>query len=372
METKKRFKNTLTAVKEILHRPRAVSGTVASEQSAEKKTITNLLSNRIGIDLGTATTVVYLEGKGVILSEPTLVAVNKKTEQVIAVGKRARVMVGRTPDYIEVVQPVQKGVVYDYEVTEQLFEYIFRTAQESAPKILGPEVVIGVPCCTTQTEINAVRDAAVDAGARRVHIVYEPLAAAVGLGFSLQEETSHMVVDVGGGTSDAMILVGGEIIASDSIRIAGNAFDVAIMNGLREVRHMVVGIRTAEDLKVAIMQSAVERKIFRVQGRSVTNNLPMEIEVTFDEVLSFIAPCVDEIILHINAFMQNVSPEVLADLQNNAILFVGGGPLIHSFAQKMEASLNLTIIIPDNPTIAVARGTIAIARNPEQYEKYYL
>ncbi len=379
MEKKETTSTAMTGIRKVLPKMgaffRKKDGDRAAEEpvrSEKNSSLIDFFSNRVGVDLGTATTVVYLEDKGIVLSEPTLVAVNKKTEQVIAVGKRARVMIGRTPEHIEVVQPVQKGVVYDYEVTEQLFEYIFRSVQDMSPKILGPEVVVGVPCCTTQTEINAVRDAAIDAGARRIHIVYEPLAAAVGLGLSLKEETSSMVVDVGGGTSDAMILVGGEIIASDSIRVAGNAFDRAIMNGLREKRQMAVGIRTAEDLKVAIMQSAIERKMFRVQGRNVSNDLPMEIDVTFDEVLHFITPCVEEIVTHINAFTKHASPEVLADLQNNGILFVGGGPLIHSFSDRIKDSLNLNIVIPDGPTTVVARGTVMIARHSSRYEKYFL
>ena len=331
-----------------------------------------LVSNHIGVDLGTATTVVYAEGKGVVLMEPTLVAVNKKTEHVVAVGKRARVMIGRTPEHITVIQPVQQGVVYDYEVTEQLFEYIFRKVQDVSPKFLGPTVIVGVPCCTTQTEINAVKDAATDAGARRVHVVYEPFAAAVGLGLSLRGETSSMVVDVGGGTSDAMIIVGGEIVASDSIRIAGNAFDAAIENGLRERMRLLVGKRTAEDLKMAIMQSTVERRVFRVQGRSVMNGLPLEIEVSFDEVLDFIEPCLEKIVDHINTFIRSVSPEVLADLQNNHIYFVGGGPAVRSFSERMEMALNLKMVVPENPTTVVAAGTAIIARNPGQYTKYFL
>ncbi len=332
----------------------------------------NFFSNQVGIDLGTASTVVYVEGKGVVLREPTLVAVNKKTEQVVAVGKKARVMVGRTPEHITVVQPMQRGVVYDYEVTEQLFEYIFRKVQASSPRILGPTVIVGVPCCSSQTEINAVRDATIDAGARRVHIVYEPLAAAIGLDLSLSEETAIMVVDVGGGTSDAMILVGGEIVANDSIRIAGDAFDESIINGLKERMQLAVGRRTAEDLKMAIMQSVEERKTFSVQGRNVSTGLPLEVEVTLDEVLDFISDPLDSVVSHINSFIERVSPEVLSDLQNNNIYFVGGGPSIHTFSEKIEAALNLKILVPNNPTTVVARGTALIAQHPEQYSKYFL
>ena len=333
---------------------------------------TGAFSNKIGIDLGTASTIVYVEGRGIILVEPTLVAVNMRTRQVVAVGDKARVMIGRTPEHIEVIQPVQQGVVYDYDVTEQLFEYIFRKVQDVSSKIFGPTVIVGVPCRTSPTEINAVKDAATDAGARQVYVVYEPFAAAIGIGLSLEEERSSMIVDIGGGTSDIMILVGNEIIASDSIRMAGNEFDRMIMEGMKEKMQLAIGIRTAEDLKMAIMQSADERKTFSVQGRSVVNGLPFETEVTFDEMLSFINPCIEKIVAHINKFIKQVSPEVLADLQNNNIYFVGGGPSIHSFSEKLEEALNLKVTVPENPISIVAHGTSIIAQNPKRYTKYFL
>ena len=332
----------------------------------------NSLVNRIGIDLGTATTVVYVAGKGVVMREPTLVAVNKRTEQVVAVGRRARVMIGRTPEHIEVVQPVQQGVIFDYEVTEQLFEYIFRKVQDASPKILNPLVTVGVPCCTSPTEINAVRDAVIDAGARQVGVVYEPFAAAVGMDLPLNSETATMIIDVGGGTSDTMIIAGGEIIASDSIRLAGDALDEAIVKGLKESRQIIIGDRTAEDLKVATMQSAEEQRVFSVQGRNSISGLPLEIEVSFDEIADFVAPCLGQISEHVSSFVGQSSPEVQADLKNNDIYFVGGGPAVYAFPEKIGDILNLNIVVPDSPTSVVARGTALIAERPDEYEQYFL
>ena len=306
------------------------------------------------------------------MREPTLVAVNRRTDQVVAMGKRARQMIGRTPEHIEVIQPVQLGVINDYEITEQLFEHIFRKVQDASPKILSPSVIIGVPCRTSQAEVNAVRDAVVDAGARRVGIVYEPFAAAVGIELPLMHETAVMVVDIGGGTSDTMILAGGEIVASDSIRVAGDAFDMAIVEGLREKKQIVIGERTAEDLKVATMQSAKEQKVFSVQGRSISTGLPLEAEVSFDEIIQFVEPCLEQIAEYIGSFVGQSSPEVQADLKNNNIYFVGGGPAIHAFPSKIEEALNLRITVPENPTGLVARGTAIIAQNPDAYEKYFL
>ena len=330
------------------------------------------LGNQVGIDLGTATTVVYVSGKGVVMREPTLVAVNKRTDQVVAIGKRARQMIGRTPEYIDVIQPVQLGVINDYEITEQLFEHIFRKVQDALPKIFSPSVIIGVPCRTSQAEINAVRDAVVDAGARRVGIVYEPFAAAVGIDLPLLSETAVMVIDIGGGTSDTMILAGGEIVSSDSIRVAGDAFDSAIVEGLKERKHIVIGDRTAEDLKVAMMQSAKEQKVFSVQGRSSSTGLPMEIEVSFEEVVQILEPYLEKIAEYIGTFVGQSSPEVQADLKNNNIYFVGGGPAVHAFPKKIEDMLNLRVVVPENATGLVARGTAVIAQNPDRYEKYFL
>ncbi|MCY4576862.1 MAG: rod shape-determining protein [Candidatus Kaiserbacteria bacterium] len=340
----------------------------------KKKTtpVLRAFGNHIGIDLGTATTVVYVEGKGVVMREPTLVAVNRRTDQVVAMGKRARQMIGRTPEHIEVIQPIQLGVINDYEITEQLFEHIFRKVQDASPKIFSPSVIIGVPCCTSQAEINAVRDAVIDAGARRVGIVYEPFAAAVGIDLPLVGETAVMVIDIGGGTSDTMILAGGEIVASDSIRLAGDAFDKAIVEGLREKKQIIIGERTAEDLKVATMQSANEQKVFSVQGRSSSTGLPLEADVSFDEIVRFLDPCLGKIVEYVGTFVGRSSPEVQADLKNNNIYFVGGGPAIHAFPRKIEEALNLRIVVPENATGLVARGTALIAQSPEQYEKYFL
>lgn len=338
----------------------------------ETPSLIDSFGNRVGVDLGTATVVVFVSGKGVVMREPTLVAVNKRTEQVVALGKQARQMIGRTPDHIEVVQPVQLGVINDYEVTEQLFEYIFRKVQDESPKILSPSVTIGVPCRTSQAEINAVRDAVIDAGARRVDIVYEPFAAAVGIDLPLMNDAAAMVIDIGGGTSDVMILAGGEIVASDSIRVAGDAFDAAIVEGLRNQKNIIIGNRVAEDLKIATMQSVQDQKVFSVQGRSNSTGLPFEAEVSFDEVVQFLEPCLQDIAEYIGTFVGQSSPEVQADLKNNNIYFVGGGPAIHAFPRKIEDILNLRVTVPKNPAGVVALGTALIAQNPKLYEKYFL
>lgn len=350
----------------------AGQGTSPSGAGQPRDPLFGFLANRIGIDLGTATTVAHVDGKGVVLREPTLVAINKRTNQVVAIGRKARVMFGRTPGHIEVVQPVQRGVICDYEVTEQLFGHVFRRAQDVSPKILGPVVVVGIPCRTSPMAIHAVRDAVIDAGARRAHVVHEPFAAAVGMGLPLQRESAVMVIDVGGGTSDVMILAGGEVVSSDSIDVAGDTFDRAIAAGLRDRNHLIIGPRTAEDLKVATMQSTKDRAVFNVQGRNAVDGLPLETEVSLEEILDLIAPCLQKIAHHIKEFVERSSPEVLADLKNNNIYFVGGGPAVRTFSRTIEDTLSLGVIVPDNPMTVVSRGTALISRNPGVYSKYFL
>ncbi|MDE0243349.1 MAG: rod shape-determining protein [Candidatus Kaiserbacteria bacterium] len=351
---------------------RVIKGSPGKKKEKSPVSWLDTFTNRVGIDLGTATTVVYVDKQGIILREPTLVAVNTQTDQVVSIGKKARIMTGRTPNHIKVVQPIRQGVIDDYEVTEQLFEHIFRKVQETSPKILGPVVTVGIPCKTSQTEINAVRDAAMDAGARRVHIVYEPFAAAVGMDLDLDDDEAFMVIDVGGGTSDTMIFAGGEVVASDSIRIAGDAFDEAIAEGLREKKRLVVGSRVSEDLKIAVMQATEEQKAFRVPGRNSENGLPLDVEVSFSEVISYITPRMEQIAGHIRTFVERSSPEVLVDLKQNGIYFVGGGPAIYTFSKKIEEVINLKVTVPENPTVVVAKGTAMIAKHADRYQHYFL
>lgn len=329
-------------------------------------------SNKIGIDLGTASTVVSVDGSGVVIHEPTLVAINKKTQQIIAIGKNARVMIGRTPEHISVERPLQDGVVFNYEIAEQMLEYIFREVQAKNPKILGPNVTIGVPCQTTQTEISAVKDAALDAGAREVNIVYEPFAAAVGIGGIMKKDSASMVIDVGGGTSDAIVIASGEIIATGSLRLAGSTFDKNILNGLKEYKNLLVGERTAEDLKMATMSTARDGGVFSVHGRNATVGLPLEVEVEFEEVLSYIKPSMETIAQHLKDFIETISPEILADLKNGKVYFVGGGPFINTFSKIIGDKINLMLETPEDHMVVVAKGASQIAKNSEEYQKYFL
>ena len=338
----------------------------------DTKSVFDYFSNSIGIDLGTATTVVYVEGRGTIMHEPTLVAVNTRTKQVVAIGRNARVMIGRTPEHIVVEQPIQKGVVFNYEITEQIFEYIFREVQDEIPKIFGPRVTIGIPCQTTQTEISALKDAALDAGAREINIVYEPLAAAIGIGGLLERDSASMIIDIGGGTSDTIVIASAEIIASNSLRIAGNAFDKNILEGLKNYKNLLVGDRTAEDLKIAIMSNAKERGVFSVQGRNATDGLPLDVEVEFEEILNYIKPSMEKIADNLQKFIETISPEILSDLKNSKIYFVGGGPLIYTFAKLIENKINLSLESPEDNMTLVAKGTSIIAKNSENYKKYFL
>lgn len=334
--------------------------------------ILNFFTNKVGIDLGTVTTVVFVQGKGIVFKEPTLVSVNKTTEQITAIGEGARISIGRTPEYISIIQPIKNGVVSDYEITVQLFEHLFKKVQDSFPKLLGPSVVVGIPCKTSQVEISAIREAALEAGAYKVDIVYEPLAAAIGIDLALNTPEAKMVIDVGGGTSDMLIISNEEIVDTDSIQIAGDSFDNAIIEGLENDKDLIVGIKTAEDIKISTMNAEDDKSFFRVQGTNTQSGLPHEVEISLSEIISYIEPKLDEVADFIVDFVERSTSDIHADLKNSNIYFVGGGALVKTFAKKISNKLNLELMIPEDAILAVSKGTSIIANEPNKYKKYFL
>ena len=331
-------------------------------------------SNPIGIDLGTSTTIAAKEGErdSIFFTQPTLVAINRKTDQVVAIGKRAREMLDRTPPHIEVIRPIREGVVHHYDVALELFKYIFRKAQRLTPKLFGPRVVVGIPCCAQPTKIDSITDAAKDAGASAVYVVDEPLAATVGIGLPLSSESAKMVVDVGGGTSDILVFASNEVIASHSIQIGGEAFDSAIVESLKKWKNLSIGLRTAEDLKKTVMNSHNSGATYTIHGTNTMTQLPLETVVTEDEILDYITPSLDEIVQNMRVFMEGLSPEVQADLKRDTVYFVGGGQMIYTFSGQIERGLNIKITVPKDPITSVARGALVIAKDPEKYSKYFL
>jgi len=327
-------------------------------------------SNDLGIDLGTANTLVYLRGQGVVINEPTIVAVNQKTGQVVAIGKQARAMLGRTPAHIETVRPLVEGVISDFEVAEEMLSYFINRAQEGTRKLLGPRVVIGVPSGITNVEIRAVRDATRNAGAREVYVVEEPVAAAIGIRLPIKEARGSMVIDIGGGTCDIVGVALGGVVRSKNVRVAGDNLNDDIISYIRTEFKIVIGEKTAEELKLAIGSVAEGDEALEatVRGRDLVTGLPREIAVTGADIREAISHSIDSIVEATRQVLETTPPEVLADVMQHGAYLVGGGALIKGMPELLSDVLKLPIRVADDPITAVVRGTGIILEDPGAYK----
>ena len=329
------------------------------------------LSNDIGIDLGTANTLVYVRGKGIVINEPSVVAINQKTGNIVAIGTEAKRMLGRTPQHIISVKPLVDGVISDFEVTEEMISYLINKAQDGSKKILGPRVVVGVPSGITNVEIRAVRDATRNAGAREVHIVEEPMAAAIGIKLPVKEPVGSMVVDVGGGTSDVAVMSLNGIVQSQNLRIAGDTFNQNIISYIRDEFKILIGEKTAEDLKIEIGNVLPNKKNsveVSVKGRDLISGLPREVVITDADVREAIATSVDSLIETMKSVLETTPPEILSDVMSRGVYVSGGGANITGLAEMLEEHLKIPVYIADDPLTAVARGTGIILENIEEYK----
>ncbi len=336
----------------------------------------SLLSHDIGIDLGTANTLVYLRGKGIVVTEPSVVAVNQKTGQVVAVGAVAKAMLGRTPGHLAAVKPLVDGVVSDFEATEEMLAYLITRAQATGGgrKMLGPRAVIGVPSGITNVEIRAVKDAAHNAGAREVHIVEEPMAAALGIRLPIKEAVGSMVVDIGGGTTDIAVLSLGGLVRAKNLRIAGNKLDQDIISHVRSEFKVLIGEKTAESVKMAI-GSVVEGGTHLeavVRGRDLITGLPREILITDSDVREAISQSIDTLVEAIREVLETTPPEILSDVMRSGIVLTGGGALLKGLDTLLSQWLKVPIIVADDPLTAVARGTGVILENLDQHTDLFL
>ena len=338
------------------------------------KQIRDRFSRSIGIDLGTANTLVYVEGKGVIINEPSVVAVNQKTGQVVAVGKEAKDMIGRTPGHITAVRPLVEGVISDFEVTEEMVSYLIQKAQGDDRPILGPRVVVGVPSGITNVEIRAVRDASKNAGAREVYIIEEPFAAALGARLPVEEPMGTMIIDIGGGTTDiAMISLGG-IVRSKNIKTAGDTLNQDIASYIRNEFKILVGERTAEDVKMSV-GSIVKQPVplqTTIRGRDLVSGLPREIIITDSDVREAIGPSVSNIIESAKEIIENAPPEVVADVMRHGVYLTGGGALLRGLPELLASELKVPIHVVDDPLTTVVRGTGCVLENVEKYKAVLL
>lgn len=329
-----------------------------------------LFSNDIGIDLGTANTLVYLKGKGIVISEPSVVAVNKKTGTIVAVGAEAKQMLGRTPPHIKAVRPLVDGVISDYEVTEEMLGYLINKIEKMSPKFFRPRVVIGVPSAITSVETRAVYDAAKSAGAREVYIVEEPTAAAVGIRLPIHDPVGSMIVDIGGGTTDIAVISLGGIVQSKNLTIAGDKLNTDIMSYFKDQFKLLIGEKTAENIKIAI-GSAIpfgDTVEIEVRGRDLVTGLPREIVVTDDDIREAMAPSINSLVEGIREVLENTPPEILADIMHRGIVLVGGGAMIKGLDKLLHQKVKMPIHIAEDPITAVARGTGVVLENLEKYK----
>lgn len=314
----------------------------------------------IGIDLGTANVMIYINGKGIVLEEPSVVAIDKRTNEIIAIGKEAKNMIGKTPDYICAIRPIRDGVIHDYYATEKMLNYFIEKVIDK--KGLGvffmPRIMVCVPSGLTDTEKRAVDQATRGAGSREVYIIEETLAAAVGAGIDIFDSVGNMIIDIGGGTTDIAVISLGGIVVCESVKIAGDKFDNEIVKYVKENYNIIIGDKTAEKLKIEIGRVFDgEEKTMKIAGRNIINRLPRAVEVSSSDIYNALYDQVEQIIFNIKKVMDKTPPELLADVSQNGIYITGGGALLRGIKQRIENALNIKVVIPQKPTICVAKGT---------------
>ena len=331
----------------------------------------NTISTDIGIDLGTANTLVYVKGKGIIINEPTIVAINRKTGQLVAVGNEAKTMLGRTPSHIEVVRPLVDGVISDFEVTEEMLAYLIAKVRGSMRSIVAPRVLIGVPSGITSGEMRAARDAARNAGARDVFLIEEPVAAAIGAKPPIHKPQGSMIIDIGGGTTDIAVISLNGIVTAKNLRVAGERLNQDIVSYIRDQFKVLVGDKTAEETKIALasVEERGEAKEAIVRGRDVVTGLPREVIITDSDVREAILGSINAIVEATRDVIETTPPEVLADVMQRGINLSGGGALIPGVARLLEEVLKLPVVVVPDPLRAVVRGTGIVLENFEQHEE---
>ncbi len=338
-------------------------------------------SHDVGIDLGTANTLVYVKGKGIVINEPSVVALNTKTKQILAIGEEAKKMVGRTPGNIVANRPLVDGVVSDFEITEQMLKYfIDKVHKESFTLFPRPRVVIGIPSGVTEVEKRAVEDAAINAGARQSFLIEEPMAAAIGARLPVQDPAGSMIVDIGGGTTEVAVISLGGIVASRSLRIAGDELNEDIIQFARDEFNLLLGERTAEEIKIAIGSAypSDEKLEATMRGRDLVTGLPKALTITTDQVRKAMHKSIAQIVDAVKMTVEETPPELVADIMDRGIILAGGGGLLRGLNKLLALNTKMPVHISDDPLTSVVRGTGLVLEDIEslkevlvttQYEK---
>lgn len=315
----------------------------------------------VAIDLGTANTLVFVKGQGIVLSEPSVVAIDNKTDKVVAVGGAAKRMLGRTPGNIVAMRPLKDGVIADFEITERMLSYFIRRAQPQQRPFhifIKPRVVVCVPSGVTDVELRAVKEAALSAGARQAYTIEEPLAAAIGAGVPVNEAQGAMIVDIGGGTTEVAVISLGGIVTKSSIRIAGNDMDQAISAYVQKEHKLIIGAQMAEQLKIKLGSAFLlpEEKSAEVRGRDLVTRLPKPITITSEEVREAIGGSVDAIATAVRDTLDRTPPELASDIMERGIVLVGGGALLRRLDERLRRETGVPISVADDPVMCVAAG----------------
>jgi len=333
------------------------------------------LSHDVGIDLGTANTLVYVKGKGILINEPSVVAVNKKTGKILAIGKEAKKMVGKTPGHIVATRPLVDGVVSDFEVTEQMLKYfIDKVHQQSFTILPRPRVVVGVPSGVTEVEKKAVIDATISAGAREAYLIEEPMAAAIGVRLPVQEAAGNMIVDIGGGTTEVAVISLGGIVASRSLRIAGDELSENIIQFARDEFNLYLGEKTAEEIKIAIGSAyPLEEKLeMAMRGRDLVTGLPKEVIINDEQARRALSRSVKILVENIKATIEETPPELVADIMSKGIILVGGGGMLKGLDKLVSEQTKMPVKVADDPLTAVARGAGIVLENIDELREVLL
>lgn len=322
--------------------------------------------NDLGIDLGTANFIVYQQGKGIVLNEPSVVAIEKKTSRILAIGLEAKDMLGKTPeDKILAVKPMRDGVIADYTIISEVLKYFMKKLNKGL--FFKCNMVIGIPTKTTSVEQRAVYDAALKAGAKRVHIVLEPTAAAIGIGLDVMKPIGNMVIDIGGGTTDIAVISLGGIVVGDSIKLAGNALDDAIVKGVRRTFGLIIGEPTAEEIKIKVgkVHPEVEDLELEIKGRDAVTGLPRTEVVNSTDVYKMLKPVIENIISRVKLVLEKTPPELSADIVQHGIVLTGGGALLRGIDKAIQEEIGVPCKVADEPLLCVARGTGKLLEDEE-------
>ncbi|HHW48982.1 MAG TPA: rod shape-determining protein [Clostridiaceae bacterium] len=329
-----------------------------------------LFARDIGIDLGTANTLIHVKGKGIILREPSVVAINKKTNSILAVGDEAKNMIGRTPGDIVAIRPMRDGVIADFDTTQIMLKYFIKKAI-SRGVFSKPRVVVSVPSGVTEVEKRAVEEATLQAGAKEVYLIEEPMAAAIGSNLPVEEPSGSMVVDIGGGTSEVAVISLGGIVTSKSLRVAGDEFDESIVHYVKKEYNLMIGERTAEEIKMTIGAAYPKPKevSIEIRGRDLVTGLPKNITITSSEVVEALKEPINAIIDSIKFTLEKTPPELAADIMDRGIMLTGGGALLDGLDKLINEETGMPVYIAENPLDCVAKGTGKVLEEIETLKK---